>query len=169
MGFGHQDRLGSGRNPRCHGNKPGITPHHFDKKQPIVGASSVANFIDRFHRRIDCSVVTNGIIRAHQVIVDGTRATHKLDVGIFLHKNMGPSEGAVPANGNDAIDAKFGQVFVGFAATFGRAEFGTTRRTQDCSTLLDDVADRMVVHVVNVAVNKTLIPTADTCGTQAFV
>ena len=47
----------------------GIASHHLDKEKTFVGSRCIADLVDTFHNRVECSVITDSGVGAVKVIV----------------------------------------------------------------------------------------------------
>ena len=63
--------------PQC--NVAGISAHYLDDTAAFMGGRCIAHLVDRFHRRIDCGVKTDRIIRTCNVQVNRARHTNRVD------------------------------------------------------------------------------------------
>ena len=72
--------LGSCSDSRVLCEEAGITAHHLDEEDAVVGVCGVADLVHAFHYRIEGSVVAYRGIGAVKVVVNRTRETDARDI-----------------------------------------------------------------------------------------
>ena len=120
------------------GDKSGTTTHHLDEKHPVVGACCVTNSIDCFHNGVQSCVVSNGIIGAIQVVINGSRYSYKWDIK-FAAEFSGTLKATVSTYYHASIDAVAHEVTIGFTASFLGTKLFTSGSSEDGTATLNNI------------------------------
>ena len=75
----------------------------------MVGIGSIAQFIDAFDDRIQSRIKTDRVVRAFDIVVDGTRKCNSVDAQFC--QRIRTAVGTVTADDDDRIDLIFLELF----------------------------------------------------------
>ena len=120
----------------------------------------VTQLVDRVHDRIECRVVADRVVRTTQVAVDRARQTDDGYIELF-GEYLGAGERTVTTNHYQCVDACGHHVLVGLLATLGGGELLTTRRFENRTTELDDIAHAARLEIDDLVCYQTFIATHD--------
>ena len=77
--FRNQNGGGAGGNSHIESQVSCPVAHDFDDGATLVGLHGVAQFIDGFHGGVGSGVITDAVVGAADVIIDGSRDTYHGD------------------------------------------------------------------------------------------
>ena len=124
-----------------------------------MGLHGVPQLVDALHRRVGGGVEADGIVGADDIVVDGAGNTHHGDAP--LAQILGAPEGAVAADGHDAVQSQQLAGIIGLLLPCLGAELLAAGGIQDGAAPVDDAADAGAVHLHEVAVDEALPAAAD--------
>lgn len=107
-----------------------------------------------------CCIEANRVVRERNVIINRTRQSHCLNSQ--LAELVSSFVRAVTTDNHKAVDAHFIQDVRTFLLTFRLHEFKTSRRLQNGTSTLNNIAYTAQIHRENVPVQQTLIAALDT-------
>ena len=165
--FRNQDRGGAHSQTHIHGQVAGVTTHNLNHRAPLMGLHRVTQFIDALNGGIGCSVESDTVMGAADVIIDGARDTDDIDA--ILGQSSCATEGAVAADGNDAIQAQELTGGNSLALAFFGHEFLAASSVEDGAATIDGVGNTLFVQFNDVAGNQTIPATADSVALNAMV
>jgi hypothetical protein len=100
--LGHGDHLGAPRQAHIQGDEARMPPHDLYEEDPLVAGGGVPDAVNGLQGRVDGGVKADGIVGAKKVVVNGARHPHHGDL-VLLNEAHGPAEGAVAADGHQAL------------------------------------------------------------------
>ena len=82
-------------------NIPGVSAHHFDDADPLMGCRCIPYLIDRLHRRIDRRIKSDRIFRAGDIKIDRSGYADRSNAQVS--QCAGAGKRAVPADHDQAV------------------------------------------------------------------
>ena len=132
--------LGTGGNGGVLCKETGIPPHDLNEENTVMRVCRVAYLVDAVHDGVERRVVSDGIVRSIQVIVNCARQPDTWDI-ILRGDDLRPRKGTVPSDDYKRIDTVCLYVFIRLGTSFLIHEILAAGRTQDCAAAVDDAAD----------------------------
>ena len=124
-----------------------------------MGLHGVTQLVDALHGGVGGGVKADGIVGADDIVVDGAGDAHHGDAP--LAEILRAPEGAVPADGHDAVQSQQLAGFIGLLLALLGAELLAAGGVQHGTAPVDDTADAGAVHLHEVAVDEALPAPAD--------
>ena len=155
----HQHRRSAHGQSHIQRQIPGAAAHHLHHRAALVGLHGVPQPVNALHRGVGGSIESDGVIGANNVVINGTGNAH--------HRNapfaqiLGAPEGAVAADGHNAVQSQQLAGIGGFLLPLLCAELLAAGRVQYGAAAVDDAADAGAVHLHKVTVDQSLPATAD--------
>ncbi|MPM63688.1 hypothetical protein SDC9_110569 [bioreactor metagenome] len=144
------------------GKMPGVAPHDFDHGGALVGLHGVRQLIDGVDGGIGRGVEADGIMRAGDVVIDRSGDADGVDAEPCEIPRA--AEGAVPADGDDAVDTKVLTVCYGrLHARFG-FELLAAGGVEDGAAARGDAVDGARVELHHVRVYEAVVPAVNAHG-----
>ena len=136
-----------------------MSAHYLNDRAAVVGLSCVADTVDHVDSGVDSRIKAYGVFRAGYVVVDSAGNADAVDAR--RGKRSGSAEGAVAADNNNALDAlaaaELSRSFLGFLLLELLASGGL----EHGSAVADYIGNRAKVHLLDVAVEKSVIAAID--------
>ena len=170
--FGDQNSGGAGGQTNIHSQITGVTAHDFNHRAALVGLHGVSQLVDALDGGVCGAVEADAVVGAADIVIDGSGNTD--DVNAELAQRLCTPEGAVAADGNDAVQT---QEFAGgcsLALTFLSHKFLAAGSVEDSAALVDDAGNTLFIQPLNVTADQAVPATADAvnfhtvipCGTD---
>ena len=106
--FGNQDGVSAAGDARSEGDPAGVAAHDFENHDPVVGLGGSVEPVQGLGGHTDGGVKAEGLVGGAQVVVD--RLGHADGGQAQFEEGLGDRHGAVAANEDEALNAKFLQV-----------------------------------------------------------
>ena len=137
------------------GDVAAAAAHNLHHAAPVVGLGGVADPVDHLHSRVQGRVISNGVIRAGNVVVNG--AGHADAGNARTGQVPGSAEGAVAANHHHAVNALFAAHVGGLLHAFGGVELGAAGGEQGRAAMLHDVGHAAHVHFLQIPIEQAIV------------
>ena len=131
-----------------------------------MGLHGISQLIDAFNGSIGSAVKADAVIGAADVVVNGGRNAD--DVDAKLAQGLCATEGAVAADGNDAVQSQELAGGSSLALTFLGHKFLTAGSIEDGAALIDGTGNALLVQLNNITADQTVPATADTVNFYAM-
>ncbi|MNC57285.1 hypothetical protein D3C75_1069340 [compost metagenome] len=125
-----------------------------------MGGHRVTELVNRINNYAYRCIETNGVICEGNIIVNGTRQSHRVDTE--LAEFVSALVRAVTANNHQAVDSHFIQDIRALLLPFRFHEFETSCRLQNGTSALDNIADTTQIHREDVTVQEALVAALNT-------
>ena len=132
-----------------------------------MGLHSVPQLVDALHRRVGGGVEADGVFGADNVVVDGAGDAHH-GYAAFAEL-LGTPEGAVAADGHDAVQPQQLAHTGGLGLALRRAELLAAGGIENGAAAVDDAADAAGIHAVKIPVDEAGPAPADANALDAPV
>lgn len=130
-----------------------------------MGGGSIPYLINGFHRRVDCGVETNGVIRTCNVQIDGSRKSDGIDAQ--SRKRLCAAVGAVAADYHQTVDSVL-LTDIRTALLYLRIfELRTSGCSQNRTASLDNIGDILCLHIYDLFIQKAHIASLYTLNIQS--
>ena len=129
------------------------TAHYLDDTAALMGSGGVAHLIDSVHSCIYRRIKSDGVVRAGDIKIDGTRHAYSVDAAVC--KGSCAPEGAVAADDYHTVDTVLPAYFRALFLAFFRHKLGAARRKQDSTATLDGVGHCTARHIDDVLFKKS--------------
>ena len=106
--------------------------HNFNNTAAVMALSGVTQFIDSFHSGIHGRIITNGVLTAGNIVVDGAGQTNARNS--LICQRTGAHERTVTTDNHQGIDSQFFAAGKAFGLTFLGLEFQATGCIQNSTT-----------------------------------
>ena len=146
---------------------PGVTAHDLHHGAAFVGLHGVPQTVNALHGGIGGGIEADGIVGADDVVVDGTRHAHHghAESGQILR----PPEGAVAADGHDAVQPQQLAGVGGLLLSLRRAELVAAGGVENGAAPVDDAADAAGIHGTDIPGDKARPAPADAHALDAVL
>ncbi len=134
--------------------------HHLDEEEAFVAGGGVAQLVDGLDYGVKGGIVTDGLVGAVQIVVDGARETHDGHVEL-VGEHLRARQRSVAADDYQRVDARGLHVFVSLTTTLLGAELLAARRFEDGAALLYDVAHALRLELHYLVGHQTVVTAHD--------
>ena len=128
----------------------------------------ITDLIDGLNNGVQGCIVSDCGIGTEEVIVDGARQTDDREV-VFRGENTCSGQRTVTSDHHQRIDALCRHVVVGEFTPFGCFEFCAASRFENCTALLNNVADILCFERNDLVGDQTTITSHDAFDFKAVV
>ena len=160
--FGQDDRRSAHGDADIHGQMARVAPHDLHDAGALVALHRIREFVDGLDGGVGGGIEPDGVMRAGDVVVD--RAGYADRVDAVLGQLTRAAERAVPAYGDDAVDAEVFAVGGRALNALVRAELLAAGGIEDGAAARGDAVDRTRVQFDHVRMNEAVVPAVDTDG-----
>ena len=171
--LGDEHRRGTHGDAHIQGQITGAAAHDLHHRAALVGLHGVPQLIHTLDGRVAGGVKADGIVGAADVVVDGGGDAHHLKglplLGQLAGQGQGPPEGAVAADGHDALQPQQLAGGDGLLPALRRHKLLAAGGIQHGAALVDNMADAVAVHADKVVVDETVPAPADADALNAPV
>ena len=143
---------------RPQSDKTGIPPHYLDKKQTVMCAGSILDFIHSLHSRVHCGIIPDSRICSIQIVINRARHTHNRYV-MLLYQILCTGKRTVPANNNQCINLMLRQLLGSPRTSLYSLEFHTAGRLQNGASPLNDITHIISSQLPDFSFYQTLVTT----------
>ena len=150
--FRHQHRRGPHGYAHIQGQISGVAAHDLHHGAALMGLHGVPQLVDALHRRVGGGVEADGVFGADNVVVDGAGDAHH-GYAAFAEL-LGSPEGAVAADGHDAVQPQQLAHAGGLGLALRRAELLAAGGIENGAAAVDDAADAAGIHAVKIPVDE---------------
>ena len=146
---------------------PRVPAHDLHHAGPLVGLHGVGQLVDALDGRVGGGVKADGVVGAADVVVDGGGHAHGVDPrGAEL---LGAPEGAVAADGDDAVDARVLAGADRLLDALVRGELLAAGGVEDGAAPVGKAVDGTGVHLEGVPLDEAVVAPVDTHGGNALL
>ena len=134
--------------------------HDLDEEEAFVAGSRVAQLVDGVDDGIQGRVVTDGLVGAVQIVVDGARKSYDGNV-ILVGEDLRARKRTVAADYDQRVDTCGLHVLVCLAAALLRTELLAAGSLEDGAALLYDVAHALRLELHDLVGDQTVVAAHD--------
>ena len=145
----------------------GVAAHDLHHGAALVRLHGVPQAVNGVHGGVGGGIKADGVVGADDVVVDGGGDAHHRHAG--LGQGLCAPEGAVAADGHDAVQPKQLAGGGGPLLPLGGAEFVAAGGIENGAAAVDDMGDSAGVHPQDVAVDEAVVSPADADALNAPV
>ena len=145
----------AGGNAHIEGNITGMMAHNLHHRAAVMALGGVAQLVNGFHGGVHRGIVTDGILTARNIIVDGTGnadAGHPL-----VGKCAGAHKGTVAANNHQRVNSQFLATGKTLGLPFPGLELQTTGRIENGTAAVNNLGDAANIHLIAFAIDEAVI------------
>ena len=164
--FRHHHELTATGNCRRQSQVTAVTAHHFNNRNTLVRGRGVTQAVNRFHNGTQRGEVTDGVVGAFDVIVDGARQADAREA--HFSQTFCTHVGAVAADNHQRIQTPFFHVFDSHFTDVFVTEFREACRTEESTATVDHVRHAVAVELNHAVFIQTQVTVIDTKNFQTF-
>ena len=153
--FRHQNRHGADRDSGIQRNVSAAPAHHLNHTAAVVGFGCVAQAVYHLHRGVHRGVVTDGVLAARNIIIDGSRHADAGNPGLCQVARA--AERTVAADDNQTLNAQLPAVFRRLLHALRRIELRAAGSVKHGSAVVNNVRNTAQVHFFHIAVQQAVI------------
>ena len=136
-----------------------VSAHDLNYVTARVGLAGIAQAVDHGERRVHCGIKADGIIRRGDVVIDGSGDA---DAGDTACGKIGSTaEGAVAADGNDAVNADFAAGSQSLLHTLFRLELRATVGVKNGAATVQKIGNVARGKLLYVVLDQTRVTAID--------
>jgi len=158
----NQDGFSSTGDSAAKGNETCIPAHHLNKEESVVASCCIPDFIHGFNHGVQCSIISNGIVGAINVIIDGSRDPHKGNIIILITKHSCSCQWPITSYDYYSINLSSFEILIGKLASFGFHKLLAPGSLQDGSAPCQYITHTVGFHLNKIIMNHPMITIADT-------
>ena len=163
----HQNGGSANSKTHIHSQITGVAAHNLNDRAALVGLHGIPQLIDALDGSIGSSIKADAVIGAADIIIDGTGDTDHIDT--ILTEGAGATEGAVTADGDDAVQPKEFAGGNSFALTFFGHKFLAAGCVEDGTATIDSMGNALFIQTDNVAGDQTIPAATNTIALNAVI
>ena len=136
-----------------------MVAHNLNNTAAVMALGGITQFINGLYRGIHGCIIANGILAAGNIIINGAGNAHAGNAQIGQRTRT--HKGTVAADDDQRVDAQLLAAGNALRLTFCRLELKAAGGIQNRAAAVDDLRHAAHVHLVNFAVDQTVVTALD--------
>ena len=165
--LGQQHGHSAGGDGDVQSNVTSVAAHDLDDAAAVMALGGVAQLVDHLQSSVHSGIVTDGVVGAGNIVVDGAGQADHRDAAVC--QLTGAAVRTVAADDHQRVNAQLTALGCAFILALFGLELKAACGVEDGAAGRDDVRDTAQVHFEALAVQQTVIAALDADHAEALV